>query len=92
MLACVRGLQSKVKKAHLSTLILLAIGTANTTWNLGTLSLIIYLVIVLVFVLPSRRVLYRKRLGYPIEKFVIDSLIFAGAYTLYVVIGTINAP
>ncbi len=92
MLACARGLQSKVKKAYLPTLILLVIGIANTIWNLGTLSLTIYLVIVLILVLLSRHVLYRKKLEYSIGKFAIDSLIFAGACILYVIVGVINAP
>ncbi|MEE6660794.1 lysylphosphatidylglycerol synthase domain-containing protein, partial [Limosilactobacillus pontis] len=60
MLACARGLQAKVKKAYWPTLVLLLIGIGNTIWNLGTLSLTIYLVIVLLLVLMSRHVLYRE--------------------------------
>lgn len=92
MLACARGLQSKVKKAYLPTLILLLIGIANTIWNLGTPSLTIYLVIVLILVLMSRHVLYRQKLQYSMGKFTADCLIFAGACILYVLIGVINAP
>lgn len=92
MLACARGLQSKVKKAYLPTLILLVIGIANTIWNLGTWGLTIYLTVVLILVLLSRHVLYRKKLEYSIGKFVVDCFIFAGACILYVIVGVINAP
>ncbi|MGM9891167.1 bifunctional lysylphosphatidylglycerol flippase/synthetase MprF [Limosilactobacillus sp.] len=92
MLACARGLQAKVKRAYWPTLILLLVGIANTIWNLGTISLTIYLVIVLLLVLISRHVLYRAKLQYSIGKFIIDSLIFAGGFILYVIVGVINAP
>lgn len=92
MLACARGLQAKVKRAYWPTLILLLIGIANTIWNLGTISLTIYLVIVLLLVLMSRHVLYREKLQYSIGKFTVDSLIFAGGFILYVIVGVINAP
>lgn len=92
MLACARGLQAKVKKAYWPTLILLLIGIGNTIWNLGTWSLTIYLSIVLLFVLMSRHVLYRQKLQYSISKFIIDGLIFAGSFILYIIVGVINAP
>lgn len=92
MLACARGLQSKVRRAYLPTLLLLLIGIANTIWNLGTLRLTIYLAIVFLLVLMSRHVLYRKKLQYSIGKFAIDGLIFAGSFILYVLVGVINAP
>lgn len=92
MLACARGLQSKVKKAYWPTVILLLIGIINTIWNLGTISLTIYLVIVLLLVLISRHVLYREKLQYSIGKFSIDGIIFAGSFILYVIIGVINSP
>ena len=43
-------------------------------------------------VLMSRHVLYREKLQYSIGKFTIDSLIFAGGFILYVIVGVINAP
>ncbi|KRM27162.1 MULTISPECIES: bifunctional lysylphosphatidylglycerol flippase/synthetase MprF [Limosilactobacillus] len=92
MLACARGLQAKVKRAYWPTLALLLIGIANTIWNLGTISLTIYLVIVLLLVLMSKHVLYREKLQYSLSKFVTDSLIFAGSCILYVIVGVINAP
>lgn len=92
MLACARGLQAKLKKAYWPTLVLLLIGIGNTIWNLGTLSLTIYLVIVLLLVLMSRHVLYREKLQYSISKFLVDGTIFAGSFVLYVIVGVINAP
>lgn len=92
MLACARGLQSKIKKAYWPTVILLVIGIANTIWNLGTMGLTIYLAIVLLLVLISKHVLYRKKLQYSISKFTIDGLIFAGSFILYVIVGVINSP
>lgn len=92
MLACARGLASKVKKAYWPTLFLLLIGVISTWWNLQTMSLTIYLAIVLVLILLSKRELYRAKLQYSISKFTTDLLIFAGSCILYVIVGVINAP
>ena len=92
MLACARGLASKVQKAYWPTLALLLIGIISTWWNLRTMSLTIYLAIVLVLILLSKRELYRAKLQYSISKFATDLLIFAGSCILYVIVGVLNAP
>src|SRR5699024_11326728 len=78
MLACARGLASKVQKAYWPTLALLLIGIISTWWHLRTMSLTIYLAIVLVLILLSKRELYRATLPYSISKFATDLLIVAG--------------
>lgn len=92
MLACARGLGSKVKKAYWPTLVLLLIGIISTWWNLRTMSLTIYLAIVLILILLSKKELYRAKLQYSISKFAGDLLIFAGSCILYVIVGVINDP
>lgn len=92
LLACARGIESKVSKAYWPTLLLLLIGIANTIWNLGTLSLTIYLAIVLFLIIISKRELYRHKLQYSIGKFIIDLTIFAGSCILYIIVGVMNSP
>ncbi|MEY8441993.1 bifunctional lysylphosphatidylglycerol flippase/synthetase MprF [Lactobacillaceae bacterium 24-114] len=92
LLACARGVESKVQKAYLPTLILLVIGIATTWWNLKTATLTIYLAVVFFLILLSKKELYRKKLQYSISKLTTDLLIFAGSCIMYVVIGVINTP
>lgn len=92
MLACARGLQAKVKRAYWPTVIILVIGITNTLINLGTISLTIFLFIILLLVFLMRHVPYRKKLQYSFGKFMIDSLIFVGSLVLYIIVGVINTP
>ena len=92
MLACARGLQSKVKRAYWPTLIILVIGITNTLINLGTISLTIFLLVILVLVFLMRHVPYREKLQYSTGKFIIDSVIFVGSLVLYIIVGVINTP
>ncbi|WP_251545555.1 bifunctional lysylphosphatidylglycerol flippase/synthetase MprF [Limosilactobacillus caecicola] len=92
MLACARGLQAKVKKAYWPTLIILVIGITNTIINLGTISLTIFLLIILILVFLMRHVPYREKLQYSVGKFIVDSIIFVGSLVLYIIVGVINTP
>lgn len=92
MLACARGLESKVKKAYWPTLLILLIGITNTLINLGTISLTIYLLILMGLVFLMRHVPYRKKLQYSSGKFILDSIIFVGSLVLYIIVGVINSP
>lgn len=92
MLACARGIQSKVKRAYWPTLIILVIGMTNTVINLGTFYLTAYLLVLLGLVILMRHVPYRKKLQYSIGKFMGDSLIFMGSLVLYIIVGVINTP
>lgn len=92
MLACARGLQSKVKRAYWPTVIILVIGITNTLINLGTISLTVFLFIILILVFLMRHVPYRQKLQYSTGKFLIDSIIFVGSLILYIIVGVINTP
>lgn len=92
MLACARGIQAKVKRAYWPTLILLVIGIVNTLINLGTVTLTIYLLIILVLLFLMRNVSYRKKLQYSMGKFLVDSCIFVGSLILYILVGFYNTP
>lgn len=92
LLACARGLQAQLTRAYWPTLLILGIGIVNTIWNLGTLSLTIFLVFVFILVLLSRKTLYRKKFVYSLGKFAIDASIFFGSLLIYFIIGVINRP
>ncbi|MCI1287861.1 MAG: bifunctional lysylphosphatidylglycerol flippase/synthetase MprF [[Lactobacillus] timonensis] len=92
LLACARGLQAKLTKAYWPTLVILGIGIVNTIWNLGTISLTVFLVFVFILVLMSRRTLYRKKFVYSLGKLIFDITIFFGSLAIYFVIGVINRP
>ncbi|WP_295730987.1 bifunctional lysylphosphatidylglycerol flippase/synthetase MprF [uncultured Limosilactobacillus sp.] len=92
MLACARGLESKVKRAYWPTVIVLVIGITNTIINLGTVSLTIFLFIILILVFLMRHVPYREKLQYSTGKFIVDSIIFVGSLILYIIVGIINTP
>lgn len=92
LLACARGLQAQLTKAYWPTLTILGIGIVNTIWNLGTVSLTIFLVFVFFLVLMSRKTLYRKKFVYSIGKLIFDTAIFFGSLAIYFVIGVINRP
>lgn len=92
LLAVARGIESKVAKAYWPALILLVIGIANTIWNLGAISLTIYLAVVLLLIILSKKELYRVKLQYSIGKFILDLAIFAGACILYIIVGVMNSP
>ncbi len=92
MLACARGLQSKVKRAYWPTVIILVIGITNTIINLGTVTLTIFLFIILILVFLMRHVPYREKLQYSTGKFLVDGIIFVGSLILYIIVGVINTP
>ena len=92
MLACARGIQAKVKKAYWPTVILLLIGIINTFINLGTPSLAIYLVVLLVLMFLMRNTIYREKLQYSIGKLIFDGSIYAGSLILYSIVGLVNSP
>ena len=90
LLSCARGIESRLKKAYWPTLALLLVGIINTLWNLGTWGLTIYLTVVLLMILFSRKTLYREKFVYGIGKIIIDSTIFLGSLIVYTIIGIIN--
>lgn len=92
MLACARGLQSKVKRAYWPTVIILVIGITNTLINLGTIPLTAFLAVILALVFLMRHVPYREKLQYSMSKFLLDSTIFIGNLVLYIIVGVINSP
>ena len=92
LIGMARGIEAKVKKAYWPTLIVLGIGIVNTLWRVYTPTLAIFLGVILVMVVLSRKELYRKQLRYSIIKKIVDGSIFAGIFFLYAIVGFINSP
>lgn len=92
LLACARGIQAKVKKAYWPTLALLVVGIVNTLVNLETLSLAIFLAIILGLVILMRHTLYRDQLQYSPEKLTVDATILTANLILYSIVGIVNSP
>lgn len=92
LLGLARGIQAKVKKAYWPMLAVLLVGIINTLFQDWSLSLTIYLGIVLAITLFSKKALYRQKFQYSLGSLAFDGVIFIGSFLLYVVIGVINAP
>lgn len=92
LIGMARGIQAKLKKAYIPTLIVLAIGIINTLWKAYTLSLAFFLALVMLIVYFSRHEMYRERLQYSFGKLLVDASIFVGTFILYAIVGIINFP
>lgn len=92
LLGMARGIQAKVKKAYWPTLVILLVGIGNTLWRVYTPTLALFLGVVLVMVILSRKELYRKQLRYSITQRIVDGSIFVGTFFLYAIVGVINSP
>jgi len=92
LLGLARGIQAKVKKAYWPMLVVLLIGIINTLWQDWSLSLTIYLGMVLAVTILSKNALYRKKFQYSLGGLITDGIIFIGSFLLYVIVGVINAP
>lgn len=92
LIGMARGIESKLKKAYIPTLVVLAIGIINTLWKAYTLSLAVFLALVMLMVYFSRHEMYRQRLQYSFGKLVVDAAIFVGTFVLYAIVGIINFP
>ncbi|MCP0887547.1 bifunctional lysylphosphatidylglycerol flippase/synthetase MprF [Ligilactobacillus sp. WILCCON 0076] len=92
LLGLARGIHAKVKKAYIPMLIMLLVGIFNTLWQDLSVSLAVYLGIVLAITLVSKNALYRKKFQYSIGGLAFDGLLFIGGFLLYVIVGVINAP
>lgn len=92
LIGMARGIQAKVAKAYYPTLVILSIGIINTLWRVYTPSLALFLCLILIMVILSRKELYRKQLHYSIGKLLVDSSIFVVTFFLYAIVGIINSP
>ncbi|MGL4697292.1 bifunctional lysylphosphatidylglycerol flippase/synthetase MprF [Enterococcus larvae] len=87
-----RGIAAKVTRAYIPTIGLILLTLAYTLFKDLSWSVIIILAILLLFVIFSKKELYRKQLVYSWEMRTIDGVIFAALMVLYVVIGVYNLP
>lgn len=87
-----RGIAAKVTRAYIPTIGLIVLTLAYTIFKDLSWSVIIVLAILLIFVVFSKKELYRKQLVYSWEMKTVDGIIFAALMILYVIIGVYNLP
>ena len=92
LLGLARGIESKVKKAYLPTIIILGFGIINTLQKDFSWGLTIFLGIVLVAVYVSRHEFKRVKLTYSWGKILLDGVVIFGTLVLYIIIGYLNSP
>lgn len=90
LIAMARGINSKVKKAFIPTIIVLLIGIGNALLRFYTPTVAIYLTIVLISVILTRKELYREQLRYSLKKIFIDGGIFVVTFITYLIVGYLN--
>ncbi|WP_163652573.1 bifunctional lysylphosphatidylglycerol flippase/synthetase MprF [Listeria sp. PSOL-1] len=87
-----RGIESKTKKAYVTTVIVLGCAIFNTLTRVFSIKQAIFLGIVLLCVVLARKEFYREKLVYTWSKIIIDALIFLVCTVGYVIIGIYNSP
>lgn len=87
-----RGIAARVARAYLPTIGLLLLTLAYTVFKDMSWSVVILLTLLLIFVIFSKKELYRKQLVYSWEMKTVDGIIFSVLMVLYVVIGVYNLP
>lgn len=92
LLACARGISSRVAKAYWPTMIVLGVASLNAYFNLASPSVTLSTWVIMFLVWKMRPVLYRKKLQYTLGKFTIDAVIFAGSMLVYMLVGYLNSP
>ncbi|MCZ2491765.1 bifunctional lysylphosphatidylglycerol flippase/synthetase MprF [Dellaglioa carnosa] len=92
MIGIGRGIESKVKRAYWPMVIFVVMGIINTLWHDFSISLLIFLSIILICALLSKPIFYRERFEYSWGRLLIDGSIFAGTFILYTIVGFFNMP
>lgn len=87
-----RGIAARVARAYKPTLVLVFLTflyaiNAGFRWSTG-----FFLALLFIFVIFSKKELYRKQLVYSAEWLTIDGIIIGGLAILYIVIGVYNSP
>ncbi|MHC9536625.1 bifunctional lysylphosphatidylglycerol flippase/synthetase MprF [Dellaglioa sp. BT-FLS60] len=92
MIGIGRGIESKVKRAYWPMVLFVVMGIINTLWHDFSITLLIFLAVILICALLSKQIFYRERFEYSWGRLLIDGGIFAGTFILYTIVGFYNAP
>ncbi|MBC1504719.1 bifunctional lysylphosphatidylglycerol flippase/synthetase MprF [Listeria booriae] len=92
LLGLARGIESKVTKAYVTTIVVLGCAIFNTLAQGFSVKAAIFLGIVLFCVYLARNEFYREKLVYTWSKIIFDSALFLICLVGYVVIGIYNSP
>ncbi|MGC6767668.1 bifunctional lysylphosphatidylglycerol flippase/synthetase MprF [Enterococcus sp. LJL51] len=87
-----RGLAARVSRAYIPAIALILITLLYTLFKDLSWSVIILLSLLLIFVISSKKELYRKQFVYSWEMRTFDGILFAVLALLYAVIGVYNLP
>lgn len=87
-----RGIAARVKRAYLPTIGLILITLVYTFFKDFSWGVIVFLSLLLVIIIFSKRELFREQLVYSWEMITIDGIIFLALTILYIVIGVYNLP
>ncbi|MBC2181317.1 bifunctional lysylphosphatidylglycerol flippase/synthetase MprF [Listeria booriae] len=92
LLGLARGIESKVTKAYVTTIVVLGCAIFNTLAQGFSVKAAIFLGIVLFCVYLARNEFYREKLVYTWSKIIFDSALFLVCLVGYAVIGIYNSP
>ncbi|MBC2069103.1 bifunctional lysylphosphatidylglycerol flippase/synthetase MprF [Listeria booriae] len=92
LLGLARGIESKVTKAYVTTIVVLGCAIFNTLAQGFSVKAAIFLGIVLFCVYLARNEFYREKLVYTWSKIIFDSALFLVCLVGYVMIGIYNSP
>lgn len=87
-----RGIAARVKRAYLPTIGLILVTLIYTFIKDFSWSVSIFLSLLLVIIIFSKKELFREQLVYSWEMITVDSVIFLALTILYIVIGVYNLP
>lgn len=87
-----RGIAARVKRAYLPTIGLIVITLVYTFIKDFSWGVIVFLGLLLIIIIFSKRELFREQLVYSWEMITVDGIIFLALTILYVVIGVYNLP
>ncbi|MGM0124518.1 phosphatidylglycerol lysyltransferase [Enterococcus sp. AZ194] len=87
-----RGMAARVKRAYLPTIILLSIALFYAFFGDFSLFPFLFLLLLLLTVLFSKKELFREQLVYSWESLTVDGLIFGFLILSYIIIGVYNMP
>ncbi len=87
-----RAIESKTKKAYITTIIILGCAIFNTLARVFSIKQVIFLGIILLCVYLARKEFYREKFVYTWSKIIMDAIIFIVCLAGYVIIGIYNSP
>lgn len=87
-----RGVSSRVKKSFWPTTIVFLIGSINTLWKDPSIKMLIFLSIVLLALMISKKGFYRTNFQYSWGALGFDIMIFGAIMITYIIVGLYNMP